>query len=83
MVHIATWTSSDALRVPIAALFRRGADWNVFRLVDGKAVATRVAIGHRNGSFAEVTQGLNPGDRVILHPSDRVSAGVAVEPRAN
>src|SRR6185295_4282046 len=78
VVHIETWAAADVVRVPIAALFRRGADWNVFRVVDGKAVATVVTIGHRNGSVAEVSSGLRPGDTVILHPSDRISGGAAI-----
>ena len=33
------------------------------------------------GRMAEVLSGLSPGDRVILHPSDRVRKGVAVSER--
>ncbi len=81
MVHIVTWRSEDAVTVPIGALFRRGTDWNVFRVVDGKAALTKVDIGHRNNSGAEVLGGLTPGDVVVVHPSDRVSDTVAVEAR--
>ena len=83
MIRIKTWESDDAVRAPIGALFRKGADWYVFRVVDGKAVLTRIAIGHRNNTVAEVIDGLSPGDAVVLHPSDAVSDGVDVEARAN
>jgi HlyD family secretion protein len=83
MVHIETWSGADVVLVPIAALFRRGADWNVFRIVDGRAVLTRIVIDHRNQTFAEVTDGLKAGDLVILHPSDKVSDGASVEARQN
>ncbi|MEX0853678.1 MAG: secretion protein HlyD, partial [Bauldia sp.] len=81
MVHIRTWESDNALRVPIGALFRQGSDWHVFRVVDGRAVLTRVEIGHRNNAAAEVVDGLSPGDVIVLHPSDKVADGVAVEAR--
>jgi HlyD family secretion protein len=81
MVHIKTWESADAIRVPVGALFRQGADWHVFKVTDGKAVLTKVDIDHRNNTTAEVTGGLASGDVVILHPSDKVSDGVAVTAR--
>jgi HlyD family secretion protein len=81
MAHIETWSAADVTRVPIAALFRRGADWHVFRVLDGKAVMTKVTIGHRNSLVAEVLEGLAPGEVVVLHPSDRINDQVGVEPR--
>ena len=81
MVHITVWEGDDVLQVPLGALFRTGADWTVFRIVDGKAVETPVTLGHRNNQAAEVVAGLEAGDLVVLHPSDRVVDGVAVEDR--
>jgi hypothetical protein len=37
----------------------------------------------RNDRLAEVVSGLSEGDRVILHPSDRITDGVVVEERPN
>jgi HlyD family secretion protein len=82
MVHIPTWRSDDALRLPLGALFRRGEAWHVFKVVDSKAALTPVTLGHRSSRFAEVVDGLAAGDVVVLHPSDRVLDGVAVEARA-
>ena len=81
MAHIRTWRGANVVQVPVGALFRRGADWNVFRVVDGKARLTAVLLGHRNNQAAEVLTGLADGDTVVLHPSDRVGDGVAVKPR--
>lgn len=81
MAHIRTWKGGDVVKVPVGALFRRGADWNVFRVVDGKASLTRVVLGHRNTHFGEVQGGLSAGDTVVLHPSDQVEDGAAVAPR--
>jgi HlyD family secretion protein len=83
MVHIAIWKADNVVRVPLGALFRRGNDWNVFRTVGGRALLTPVTIDHRNQRFAEVTRGLAEGERVVLHPSDRVTDGVALQVRDN
>jgi HlyD family secretion protein len=82
MVHIPTWQSEDALRLPLGALFRRGEQWHVFKVDDGVAMLTPVTLGHRSSRFAELVDGLAAGDVVVLHPSDRVVDGVAVEARA-
>jgi len=78
MVHIPLWRDDDVVRVPIGALFRVGSDWSVYRIVDGKAHVAPVTIDHRNNQWAEVIDGLTPGDEVVLHPSDRVADGVGV-----
>ncbi|WP_065376956.1 efflux RND transporter periplasmic adaptor subunit [Ensifer adhaerens] len=81
IVHVAIWESKDALTLPVSALFRRGDDWAVFAVKDGRARATVVRTGQRNSKLVEVLSGLSPGDRVVLHPSDRVVDGTAVAER--
>lgn len=79
--RIVVWRSANVLRVPLGALFRSNSKWSVFRIEDGRARLVPVEIGQRNPEVAEVTSGLGEGDRVILHPSDRVGDGVSVEER--
>jgi HlyD family secretion protein len=80
--RIVIWESAEVLKVPAGALFRDSAGaWAVFALRDGRAVLTSVSIGHSNGLEAEVLGGLEDGDRVVLHPSDRVSNGVRITGR--
>jgi HlyD family secretion protein len=81
MVRITVWQARNAVRIPLGALFRNAGDYAVFKVVDGRAVLTRVMLDHRNRSYAEVTTGVAPGDTVILHPSDRVQDGVRVTER--
>jgi HlyD family secretion protein len=81
IVHVTVWNSENALTVPVGALFRKGDDWAVFAVKDGRARTTLVQIGHRNNRAAEVISGLSAADRVVLHPSDRVSDGTAVAER--
>jgi HlyD family secretion protein len=81
IVHVLIWSADDVLTVPVGALFRNGNDWAVYAVKDGRARTTVVRIGHRNAQTAEVVSGLTAGDRVVLHPSDRVRDGSAVAQR--
>jgi HlyD family secretion protein len=67
--------------VPVGALFRSGDSWAVFAAKNGRARTTLVQIGHRNNRLAEVVAGLGLGDRVVLHPSDRIKDGIRVSER--
>jgi HlyD family secretion protein len=40
-----------------------------------------VAIGHSNDENAEVLSGVKAGERVVLHPSDRIADGVRIAAR--
>lgn len=79
--EIVLWENDNVLKVPTSALFRKGIQWSVFKVVDGRARQQAVEIGHRNGLEAEVLKGLSEHDTVIVHPSDRIADGVAVSVR--
>jgi HlyD family secretion protein len=79
--RIVLWSAPDVLKVPLSALFRDGQDWTVFREDGGRAVAVHVEVGHDNGLEAEVLKGLEPGQRVVVHPSERVVAGGRITQR--
>jgi HlyD family secretion protein len=79
--RIVIWEGKGVLKVPSGALFRHEGGWAVFRVEKGRAVPRAVEVGHDNGLEAEVLEGLEEGDPVILHPSDRVRPDVAVAPR--
>jgi HlyD family secretion protein len=81
VVHITVWSERDVLTVPVSALFREGESWAVFVLRDGRARTMPVKVGHRNDRFGEVLSGIDGGDLVILHPSDRIRDGVPVTER--
>nr|WP_153451394.1 HlyD family efflux transporter periplasmic adaptor subunit [Sinorhizobium fredii] len=71
----------EVLNLPLGALFRQGDQWAVFVSAEGRAQLRRVAVGQRNTLSVEIREGLGPGDRVILYPSDRVKDGVAIVER--
>jgi HlyD family secretion protein len=80
-VRIVLWEREDVLKLPLTALFRHGSEWAVFAAEDGRARLQIVSLGQRNQLSAEITEGLVEGDRVVLHPSDRVAEGVRIAPR--
>jgi HlyD family secretion protein len=71
----------NAALVPLLALFRDDGDWAVFVERDGRAELRHIVIGAQDGLQAELVQGVEVGERVILHPSDRVQDGVRVTGR--
>ncbi len=80
-IRVVIWEHDDILTIPTSALFREGDAWAVYRVDDDDAVLREVEIGQRTGLTAEVTDGLDEGDRIVIHPSDDVRDGVGVEER--
>ncbi|WP_257165771.1 efflux RND transporter periplasmic adaptor subunit [Bradyrhizobium sp. SRS-191] len=79
--QIVVFTQDDVTIVPTGALFKRGEDWSVFVLKDGRAELRTLRIIRRSGRFAAVADGIASGDVVIIYPSDRVADGAKVAPR--
>jgi HlyD family secretion protein len=71
----------NVLLAPIGALFRPGQDWAVYIIENERARLRTVKLGERNDEFAHVTDGLSPGDLVVLHPSDALKPGAWVRPQ--
>ena len=82
-VRVAVWHSDDVLVVPAGALFREGSVWKTFVYQNGAARLTTIEAGHSDGRFTEVLAGLQPGDRVLLHPPDTVKDGTSVSERGS
>ncbi|MBN1416887.1 MAG: efflux RND transporter periplasmic adaptor subunit [Bacteroidales bacterium] len=56
----------DALKVPTEAIIPELGGEKVFTVVHGKAVSTRVTVGIRTPDVVEITDGLRPGDSVVV-----------------
>lgn len=82
---IVCWESRDVLTVPTGALFREAGQWSVFVVHNDTIHLRSVELHHQNDDAAEVTNGLQAGDVVVLYPGDRVNNGsrVAIRTRAN
>lgn len=78
---IRVWQVDDTLQVPLSALFRQEDDWAVFVDQNGTASIRLIQAGRRNNRFAQVKSGLEAGERVVLHPSERIADGTAIQPR--
>lgn len=74
-LRIVEWEATDALQVPLSAIFKRGDTWTVFLAIDDIVTERSVTLGRRNSAFAQVLDGLAQGDRVVVHPNDALSAG--------
>lgn len=76
--EIIVWQADSVLTIPTAALFRGDQNWAAFVVRNGLAELRNLEIGQMNDSLAEVVSGLEPGEIVVVYPSDRVRHGARV-----
>jgi HlyD family secretion protein len=79
--RIVLWEAEDVAKIPLPALFRDGERWAVFVEEAGRATLRHVEVGRDNGLEAQITDGLAVGERVVLHPGDRVAEGAPLAAR--
>jgi HlyD family secretion protein len=78
--QIVTFQEQSSTKVPVAALFREGEGQAVFVVEDRVARRRAVQAPRRNATEALVEDGLEPGERVVVYPSDALRDGASVEP---
>lgn len=73
---------ADAVMIPEQALVPRGNTQFVYKIADGRAVATPVRTGARQNAMVEILEGLSPGDMVVTAGQIKLREGapVAVQP---
>lgn len=81
-IRVITERKEDALTVPERALFKVGGRWHVFVVREGRAHLTPVEVGLHTDETAEILEGLQEGDLVILSPSNELSDGASVIPKS-
>jgi HlyD family secretion protein len=54
----------------------------VFVADGGRAVRRTIEVGQRSDTAAQVLSGVEPGQHVVVFPSDQVEDGAAIEPTA-
>jgi len=69
---IIIFNTDKAVKVPVSALFRKGNQWAVFVVSDNAAKERAISVSHRSGLQAMVENGLQPGEKVIIYPGDKV-----------
>lgn len=77
--HIVVFREENVVKAPVAALFRDGGGWAVFAVEDGRARQRAVKAPRRNGVEALIEEGLKPGERVVVYPSDALREGSRLE----
>ena len=80
--HIVTHRVADAVKVPVGAMFRDAAGWAVFVAEGNRAARRAIRAPLRNRTEALVEEGLKPGERVVVYPSDALEDGARIEAKA-
>jgi HlyD family secretion protein len=73
--RIILWEDPAVLKVPSGALFRRGEQWQVFVVSEGRARLRAVEPGRSSGTETQIRRGIEAGEEVILYPGDGVREG--------
>jgi len=71
-------TKKAAAVVPIEAIVDKKGKKYVFKVVNGKAVLTEVAIGLANENNVEIIDGVKMGDKVVIRGTDKLKDGQGV-----
>ena len=72
----------DAVVVPEQAVAMQGEDQIMFRVVDGRALRTKVEVGQRRDGKAEIIEGVSATDTIVIAGWQRLRDGAAVRPAA-
>jgi HlyD family secretion protein len=78
--HIIVFRSEDAVKAPVGALFRDASEWAVFVVEQGRTAKRAIKVLRRN-SVEAMIEGLKPGERIVVYPSDALTAGARVAVR--
>ena len=77
-VNVLLESRPNAVIVPEQAIWPQGRDSFVYKVVDGKAVLTKIDIGNRRPGEVEVAKGLAAGDMVITDGQMKIKDGAPV-----
>ena len=77
-VKLLTREALDAIVLPEQALVPQGEDQYVFRIVDGRAVRTKIEVGQRRDSRVEILKGVAAGDIIVTAGQLKIRDGTPV-----
>jgi HlyD family secretion protein len=80
-VRVTVAEKRHVVQVPLASVFRQGQGWAVYAAREGRARSVPVKLGVRSDIAVEVESGLGEGERVLVHPGERVTEGLRVAAR--
>jgi len=79
-IRVITELHEGVTAVPERATFKRDGGWAVFKVNGGKARLVPVTIGLKNDEWAEITEGVEPGDIIITERKNELEDGVRIAP---
>ena len=79
-VSIVLWEADSVLQVPSTALVPADSAWAAYVVDAGRAKLRPVVIARRGVRDVQIESGLSAGDRVIVHPDERLKDGIRVRP---
>jgi len=77
-ISVILQTINDAVTVPDEALVPTAKGFVVFQVKDGKAAATAVTIGLRDGNQVQITKGVAAGDQIVVEGQLKLRDGAPV-----
>jgi HlyD family secretion protein len=75
VAHLHVRTAVDAVAVPAAAVFTADGGGAVWLVRDGRAVRQPVTVGVQGEDLVQIVTGLQPGERVVVTGTDKVTDG--------
>ena len=75
VAHLHVRTAVDVVAVPAAAVFTVEGGDAVWMVRDGQAVRQAVRLGVQGEDLVQIVDGIQPGDRVVVSGTDKVSEG--------
>lgn len=79
-VRLTLSDTGDAVVVPEQAVAMQGEDQIMYRVVDGRALRTKVEVGQRRDGKAEILGGIAASDTIVIAGWQRLRDGAAVRP---
>ncbi len=61
--RIVVWETQLATKIPAGALIRKGSDWAVFAVKNGRARMQTINVGHSNNREVEIVSGVSQGTK--------------------
>jgi membrane fusion protein (multidrug efflux system) len=71
--------SQKSLTIPSNAIISEQGDKYVYKIVEGKAVRTKVIIGAENGEYIEILNGISLNDQIVTDGKSGIYDGASVE----
>ncbi len=73
------WEAENILQVPVSTIFRLNDGWAVSVYQNEKASTRVVQPGMRNSLSVQILEGLEEGEKVVIHPDDVIADGMEIK----